>query len=150
MKKADAIRKIRSFNRFYTNLIGVVNQHILDSSYSLTEARLLYELHHFPGSTARGVKKLLRVDEGYLSHTIDKLTRKGLILKRRSTKDGREVLLTLSNKGEREFQVIDQLSAREIGTLTLHLSGDDLDLLVKMMAEIEAMLARADASDARA
>lgn len=142
MNSTSAIRKIRAFNRFYTNLIGVVDRHILDSPYSLTEVRILYELYHQPGKTARSIRDFLRVDEGYLSRTIDKLKKQGLIQKTQSRGDGREFHLSLTDKGKLEFSKLNVVQNKEVATLIEHLSQTELEKLVTMIADIEGLLTR--------
>ena len=70
---AEAVRRVRAFNRYYTNLIGVLDRRILRSPWSLTEVRILYEISHNEGTNARRLMRMLSVDEGYLSRTIERL-----------------------------------------------------------------------------
>tara|TARA_R110000822_G_scaffold18677_3_gene61546 strand:- start:1636 stop:1962 length:327 start_codon:yes stop_codon:yes gene_type:complete len=94
------IQTIREFNRFYTGIIGVTNNHILESSYSLTEVRVMYEIYSNPEITARLIKNIVNVDEGYLSRLIKKLVRQNIIEKEKSKTDNRISILKLSKKGE--------------------------------------------------
>ena len=102
-----------------------------------------------PGTTARAIRNFLRVDEGYLSRTVDRLVRKGLIIKKRSATDGREYLLSLSQEGRKEFQVLNRASEREIRVLIEKLSPAELSSLVEMIASIESMLDKERAPSAK-
>ncbi|HEY8915810.1 MAG TPA: MarR family transcriptional regulator, partial [Chitinophaga sp.] len=64
--KKELVNTLRDFNRFYTTVLGVVNNHILESDYSLTEARIIYEVNEQEGITARTIKEKLQIDEGYM------------------------------------------------------------------------------------
>ena len=140
MRNSKAIDEIRTFNRFYTNIIGVVDRHILHSPYSLTAARVLFEIFHDPNCTARKIKTILQVDEGYLSHTIDKLIKQNLITRKPSRSDGRVFILSLSKKGEKEFLKINQGAEASIESIIKHLSPDEVDEIVAIMRRIQELL----------
>ena len=120
------IEKIRAFNRYYTNVIGILESHILESPYSLTEARILFEIHVDPEITARGIMERLRIDEGYLSRTLNKLKRLGLVSRQQSSDDGRAYLLKLTEKGRREFDKLNRSSEQEIGKMIANLDQAQL------------------------
>ena len=69
------VRAVREFNRVYTNVIGLLHGNYLDSPYSLTEARVLFELAH-AGETGRGeseisvLRRTVDIDAGYLSRIL--------------------------------------------------------------------------------
>jgi hypothetical protein len=67
----EFIEKIRSFNRFFTNIIGLLNRHFLDGPFSLTEGRVLYEIYHTGDCSAKKIRANIVIDEGYLSRIID-------------------------------------------------------------------------------
>ncbi len=113
----DTLGKVRAFNRFYTNVIGVIDRHILESPYSLTEARILYEIASDPDATARKIRSMLLVDEGYLSHTIKRLVTLGLVEKEKDPSDRRSARLALSQEGHRIMEELNQASDRAIGSL---------------------------------
>lgn len=145
--RLDAVEEIRRFNRFYTNVIGVVDHHILKSPYSLTEVRILYEINNASGLTARSIRDILHVDEGYLSRTIDRLAKLGLINRRRSTEDGRSFLLSLSQKGRREFRLLNRRAEQAVASTIDALSADALTALVSMMRGIQSILAKGNRDD---
>ncbi len=94
------VKAIRHFNRFYTRQIGVLNQGLLDSPYSLTEARVIYELAQKETCTATELGSELNLDMGYLSRILASFQKKGLLQKEPSSQDGRQSLLRLSPSGQ--------------------------------------------------
>ncbi|MGH7076771.1 MAG: MarR family winged helix-turn-helix transcriptional regulator, partial [Acetobacteraceae bacterium] len=79
---------VRRFNRFYTRQIGVLEDGLLRSPFSLTEARILYELAHRPASTASAIARDLALDAGYLSRILARFDARGLISRAASADDG--------------------------------------------------------------
>ena len=75
----DLVTRIRSFNRFYTNIIGLLEQHFLDSPFSLTEGGVLYEICTTENCSAKRIRESIVINEGYLSRTLDSFVRRGLI-----------------------------------------------------------------------
>src|SRR5689334_15226059 len=92
---SDRVAAVRSFNRFYTRRIGVLEEGLLHSPYSLTEVRVLYELAHHDGLTARDLARDLSLDNGYLSRILQRFVRQGLVRRDQRTEDGRERPLAL-------------------------------------------------------
>src|SRR4030095_1938208 len=85
----ELIDKIRAFNRYYTNIIGLLDQHYLDSPFSLIEGRVLYEICNTEDCSAKKIRENILIDEGYLSRILDNFMKRGLIQKYRSQGDGR-------------------------------------------------------------
>jgi DNA-binding MarR family transcriptional regulator len=135
-----AVDRIRNFNRFYTNLIGVLDRTILESPFSLSEARVLYELNHVDACTARDIMRRLTMDEGYLSRILDRFIREGLIKKIRSDSDGRAFLLSVTTKGRSQFVKINTASAEGIQKIISHLSEKQLEDLLLMMDQVQKLL----------
>jgi DNA-binding MarR family transcriptional regulator len=144
---SNAVEAIRSFNRFYTNIIGALNRRVLDSPFSLTEARILLEISHHGGCNARTIKEVLNVDEGYLSRTIDRLVREGLVAKKRSRSDRRVLELSLSAKGEKTFAQLSRDSGAAIGGMLRHLSSEEISEVVAHMQRIQVLLSRTNNGD---
>ncbi|MFX1436798.1 MAG: MarR family winged helix-turn-helix transcriptional regulator, partial [Promethearchaeota archaeon] len=96
----DRIGKIRSFNRFYTNLLGLLDSTLLKSDYSLTEVRIMFELNRLSTTTASELVKILNLDPAYLSRILTSFEEKKLIQKKQSTKDLRKQLLSLTSNGK--------------------------------------------------
>ncbi len=131
---------IREFNRFYTNIIGLLDNHILDSSFSLAEARILFELAHNPTATASDLIISLKMDKGQLSRILDTFKKKGLIIRRRSKEDGRSSYLSLTAKGDLEFEKLNKASNEQIRSLVKNLAPDDQRNLLLHMNEIKKIL----------
>src|SRR6185369_1991724 len=97
------IQIVRSFNRFYTKQIGLLQSSYLKSSFSLAEVRVLYELAHTESATATSLGRELGLDAGYLSRMLLGFEKKGFITKTQSKTDGRQSYLTLAKKGLKAF-----------------------------------------------
>src|ERR1700735_4742891 len=93
--EADAIASVRRFIRFYTRQLGLLDEGLLRSDFSLTEARVLYELAHREALTATDLCRDLGLDAGYLSRILKAFDQRGLISRTSSPRDGRQALLTL-------------------------------------------------------
>ncbi len=143
MGDADLYRRIeavRRFNRFYTQQIGVLQERLLRSPFSLAEGRLIYELAHRGKTTATDLRAQLGLDPGYLSRLLQGLKNRGLIDRRVSREDGRQNLLSLNEKGKKAFATIHVRSRNEIGGMLNPLSPADQNRLVKAMDTIEELL----------
>ena len=138
------IGAVRRFNRFYTRQIGVLQEGLLGSPFSLTEVRVLYELAHRDRPTAADLGRELGLDAGYLSRILRGFERRGLIEKARSHADGRETLLSLTKKGQRTFAPLDARSSAEIGGLLGRLSPHKQARLVEAMRTVEGLLGGAE------
>src|ERR671917_2633609 len=93
------VRDVRRFNRFWTRRIGVLREGYLESPFSLTEVRVLYELAHCDETTAGEIGEGLGLDAGYLSRILGGFEKRGLIRKRRSQADGRRRLVRVTERG---------------------------------------------------
>ena len=131
---------VRGFNRFYTNAIGVLREGHLDSPFSLTEVRVLYELAHRESTTAAELAAELRLDAGYLSRMLQGFQRRGLIDRRPSESDGRRSLLSLTAKGRKTFAPLDAKAREEIRSLLAPLSAADRGRLLESMQTIQRLL----------
>lgn len=131
---------VRQFNRFYTKQIGVLNEAILGSSFSLAEARLLYELAHQEKPIASQLTKDLDLDPGYLSRLIGSFEKRGYVKKSPLKNDGRQSLLSLTAKGQKVFATLDARSTEEICALLSRLTVVEQDRLVGSMETIESAL----------
>ncbi|MGA8259726.1 MAG: MarR family transcriptional regulator [Arenicellales bacterium] len=150
MSTSTPVAAIRAFNRFYTNVIGVVDRHVLDSPFSLTEVRILWEIHHDDGCNPRKIREALRVDEGYLSRTISRLVGRDLVHKRRSSTDARKFALSLTDLGRKTFLELDRKAGAAIESLIDPLSDDEVDEVVVHMDRIRELLRREDSLEATA
>ena len=95
------IAAVRAFNRFYTRKLGVLDQHLMKSPYSLSEARVLYELAHREEPSAKEIGTELGLDAGYLSRILKAFEVRGYILRETSGSDGRQSLLSMTSRGRK-------------------------------------------------
>jgi DNA-binding MarR family transcriptional regulator/N-acetylglutamate synthase-like GNAT family acetyltransferase len=137
----ERISALRRFNRFYTRKLGVLEEHFLRSSFSLAEARVLYELAQGGRTTAKAVGQALGLDAGYLSRILDRFLRTRLISRAASPVDGRQSLLALSPTGKAAFAPLERRSREEVEVMLRPLSERDQRRLVRAAGTIEALLA---------
>ena len=138
------IQTVRRFNRFYTRQIGLLNEGLLDSPFSLTDVRVLYELAHREHPTATKLCEELGLDAGYLSRILRGFEKKGLIAKESSTADARQSLLNLTGKGRKVFEPLDDTSNEQISAMLGKLSPPKQRDLVHAMHAIEWVLSPPD------
>jgi DNA-binding MarR family transcriptional regulator len=136
----EYIEKIRGFNRFYTDLIGLLDQHFLDSPFSLTEGRVLYEINHIEDCSAKKIRASITIDEGYLSRIIDRFSSRGLIRKTASPEDGRLYIIAPTEKGQKEFSKLNENSNALISQRIAKLSRNERTELVGLMERIHELL----------
>ena len=136
-KPVDAIR---AFNRFYTNIIGLLDRHLLHSMFSLPEARVLYELSHREGLLAGDIVSTLKMDKSYLSRMLDQFSRKQLITRSRSATDARAVHIFLTVKGKKEAEALGRASNKQIADILADLPEKQTEQLVYHMQEIQKIL----------
>jgi DNA-binding MarR family transcriptional regulator/GNAT superfamily N-acetyltransferase len=139
-RSADRVAAVRSFNRFYTQQIGVLEEGLLRTPYPLPEARVLWEMGRRGETTATELRRELDLDPGYLSRLLRRLERRGVVAGSRSTDDGRQRLLALTPAGETAFAELDAASAVQIDELLGRLSETEQARLVEAMHTIEALL----------
>lgn len=115
-ERVDALRR---FNRFYTRRIGLLNEGLLDSRFSLTQSRVLYELAHRDDLTATQLSHELGLDPGYLSRMLRSFESRGLVRRTRADDDARRSLLALTRMGRAGFAPLNRRSHRDgVATLT--------------------------------
>lgn len=136
----DHVAVVRAFNRFYTRRLGVLDQHLGKSPFSLSEARVLYELAHRDEPTAKEIGNELGLDPGYLSRIVQSFDEKGLITRRPLPADRRQYQLSLTAKGRQAFAKLNLSSQSEVAAMLAQLSATDAARLTQAMATIEAVL----------
>jgi len=134
------IAAVRAFTRFYTRKLGVLDQLLLQSPFSLSEARVLYELAHHGDVSAKEIGLLLGLDPGYLSRIVQNFDEKGLIIRTPLPTDRRQQQLSLTAKGRQAFAKLDRSSANAVAAMLTPLDAGGRDRLVGAMAAIEHLL----------
>lgn len=141
LPEAEArVAAVRQFNRFYTRQIGVLQEGLLDSPFSLTEVRVLYELAHHHGVTATELCAALNLDAGYLSRILRKFEKRGWVDRQASASDRRQSLLALTNKGSAEFLPLEERSNQHVRRMLSEMSLQAQQQLIRSMEEIERVL----------
>lgn len=135
-ERTAVVDQIRAFNRFYTVLQGFLDRNYLDSGYSVTETRILFELKQSPQSSASRLIETLHLDKGYISRLIRSLEQKDLLERQVSAGDGRALLIRLTPEGERETDRLIEITNRKIGQLIQPLSAEDCNSLCAAMQTI--------------
>ncbi|MDN4988644.1 helix-turn-helix domain-containing GNAT family N-acetyltransferase [Bradyrhizobium arachidis] len=136
----DQISAVRAFNRFYTRKLGVLDQHLGKSPFSLSEARVIYELAHRDDVSAKEIGNELGLDPGYLSRIVQSFDEKGLITRRPLPADRRQYQLSLTAKGRQSFAKLNLSSQNEVAAMLAQLPAGDAARLTQAMATIETVL----------
>jgi DNA-binding MarR family transcriptional regulator/ribosomal protein S18 acetylase RimI-like enzyme len=134
------IAAVRAFNRFYTNKLGVLGQQLLKSPFSLSEARVLYEIANRDSPSAKEIGIGLGLDPGYLSRIVQKFDEDGLIIRKPLPTDRRQFQLGLTAKGRQAFAKLDRSSQDEVAEMLAILPDGDRQRLTQAMATIERLL----------
>lgn len=134
------IEAVRRFNRFYTRQIGILDEGLLQSPFTLTEARIIYELAHHAQTTAAELGAELKLDAGYLSRILRDFEKRDLLIKQPSPTDGRQLNLSLSPAGEAAFAILNSRSRQQIESLLAQHTPADQSRLVEAMQTIQSLL----------
>ena len=134
------IESVRAFNRFYTKRIGLLREGLLNSPFSLTQARVLFEIGRNPGTRSATLAAELGLDPGYLSRLLQNFERRQLIKRSQSSEDHRVFHLTFTAKGRSEFQRLDSLSREEIAGMLEPLDESRQRHLLDSMTAIRSLL----------
>lgn len=139
--ESDAsVAAIRRFNRFYTRKIGVLEQQLLQSPFSLTEARVLFELAQHADLTAKEIGAKLGLDPGYLSRIVHAFTEKNLVTRKPVPEDRRQFRLALTAKGRLAFGQLNRTSHDDVAGMLAALPAGGGPRLVEAMTTIERLL----------
>ena len=136
-----AAARIRRFNRFYTRRMGLLQEGLLQSRFSLAEVRVLYELAHTDEPTARGIAATLGMDEGHLSRLLRGLRQRGLVTARIAAHDRRQRPLALTSRGRKAFGALDTRATREVAEMLEPLSPSARQQLLASLGAVESLLA---------
>jgi DNA-binding MarR family transcriptional regulator/GNAT superfamily N-acetyltransferase len=136
----DPIAAVRAFNRFYTRKLGVLDQQLLKSPFSLSEARVLYELAHRENPAAKEIGIELGLDPGYLSRIVQKFDDDGLITRKPLASDKRQTRLGLTARGRQAFAKLERSTQDDIADMLGKLDAGECAVIVNAMAAIEHAL----------
>jgi DNA-binding MarR family transcriptional regulator/ribosomal protein S18 acetylase RimI-like enzyme len=135
-----AVDAVRQFSRFYTNVIGVLREGLLDTPYTLTESRVIYELAQRESTEVAGLRRTLDVDPGYMSRILAAFDADGLVTRSRSARDGRRQVIALTRKGRAAFATLNARSAQEIRQLLAPLPQQERARLVEALGVARRLL----------
>lgn len=135
-EKKAAIDQIREFNRFYTVLLGFLNRNYLDSGYSVTETRILFELKQNGQMSANQIIELLHLDKGYISRLIRNFEQKDMVTRQTNTDDRRALMIQLTPKGQAETDRLIAVTNQEIYRLIENFNPETCKDLCKSMKNI--------------
>ena len=138
----DAVAQVRAFTRFYTRQTELLNEGLLDSGYTLAEARVLFELAHRPEASAGDLVRDLGMDAGYLSRILKRFEAAGLLVRAASPDDSRRAHLQLTEAGHAAFVPLDEASRVQVGRMIEPLSAMERSRLVRAMQVVEQALTR--------
>jgi DNA-binding MarR family transcriptional regulator/N-acetylglutamate synthase-like GNAT family acetyltransferase len=136
----DRVEQVRSFNRFYTAVVGLLRDGLLRTSYSLTEARVIFELAQRAATEVVDLRRSLDLDAGYLSRILARFETDGVVAKQRSASDGRRHVIRLTAQGRKTFKMLDRRSSEEIRTMLSALADEEQRRLIGAMGAIQEIL----------
>ncbi|WP_258530758.1 MULTISPECIES: MarR family winged helix-turn-helix transcriptional regulator [Paenibacillus] len=134
------LTEMRRFNRFYTNILGVLDKHILGTGYSFAEARVIIEIGIQGESIANNLVDTLTIDRSYMSRIVSKLTREGLLMKVDSAADSRVSLIRLTAKGQELYGELNERSDQQIVKLMQGLDEEEIREVYASMMNIQDKL----------
>jgi DNA-binding MarR family transcriptional regulator/GNAT superfamily N-acetyltransferase len=137
----ERVAAVRRFSRFYTNVLGLLEEGLLETPYSLTETRVMFELAAAgqPMDTS-GLRRRLNIDPGYLSRVLAQLQKAGLIARQQSPTDGRRQLVGLTEPGREVFRDLDQRSSDQVSELLSRLPESRQRDLARAMSLVQNIL----------
>lgn len=132
----DRIAAVRAFNRSYTRFLGALNEHLLSTPFSLTEARVLFELGQRDETEVSVLRQVTGLDAGYLSRLLSRFEDNGFVRRGKSGADARRQVVRLTNKGQDAFRVLDTKSVGQIRDLLADLTEEEQVRLIEAMEMI--------------
>lgn len=136
----DHIDAVRAFNRYYTNVIGVLRGGVLETPHSLSEARVIFELAQGGATHVSDLRTRLDIDPGFLSRILRRLEGQDLVLKERSGSDARRQVVRLTSRGRAAFRTLDRRAGHQVATLLSEVPDEDRRRLVSAMRTIRRVL----------
>lgn len=138
--EAEQVAQVRRFSRFYTRRIGLLNEGLLDSPFTLSEVRVLYELAGHDGLRAADITRALDIDTGYLSRILKKFEARGLLSRTPCERDARQSILALTEDGRRAFEPLDRASQHQVMAMLARLSARERARLTDAMSTVQELL----------
>jgi len=137
----EAVERVRAFNRSWTEVLGLLEQHLLDTEHTLTEARVLFELGRSRGGVERlDLRDRLAIDQSFLGRVLGGLQRSGLVTVVRDETDGRRHRLSLTPTGRDAYRDLDKRSAKQIRTMLAPLSLDQRRSMLEALTVLPALV----------
>jgi len=143
---SDCVELVRRFNRLFTKKLGLLAKGFLQTSFSLAEARVLFELATIEAPTATVVGEELGLDTGYLSRILGNFESRGLLKRTPSASDRRQSILSLTKAGKRAFTELDARSREQIGAMLDSFGRTEQERVVEAMRTIQALLGHRERS----
>jgi DNA-binding MarR family transcriptional regulator/GNAT superfamily N-acetyltransferase len=144
----DDVAAVRTFSRFYTRVLGVLDEGLLETPYSLTEARVLYELAQRDATEVVSLRRAVGIDAGYMSRLLSRFEADGLVERQRSADDARRQVIRLTRQGRTAFGQLDRRSDDQVDKLLAPLDAASRHRLVDAMRTIEKLLGDGEGGDA--
>jgi DNA-binding MarR family transcriptional regulator/GNAT superfamily N-acetyltransferase len=138
--QTEQVAALRAFNRFYTRRIGVLDERLYGTPFTLPQTRVLWELAHHEGVTATELARLLDLDTGYLSRLLTALKARKLVRAQRSPADARQAMLSLTAAGRRAFEPMNAHSQAQTAALLSPLDEPSRRRLLQATGTIESLL----------
>lgn len=140
MERADRVQQVRAFNRFYTRAIGVLGDEYLHTRWTVTEARIIFELGTSDDTTVADLRRRLDLDRGYLSRIMASFEASGIAARTPDPHDARRQRVRLTSAGRRELTLLDRKSARDIGAILATHSEEEQSALLSAMGTVRRIL----------
>lgn len=144
----DPVAAVRAFTRFYTAHLSVLREGLLDTPYSMAEARIIFELRQRGSADGADLRRALDLDAGYLSRILARFEADGLVSRRTSAADARRQTVTLTEAGEQAFALLDQRSNDQVRALLEPLTGEQVRRLTAAMDTVRDLLGPSPRRDA--
>jgi DNA-binding MarR family transcriptional regulator/N-acetylglutamate synthase-like GNAT family acetyltransferase len=132
--------EFRKFNRFYTDILGFLNEHIYDSPFSLTETRILFEIYNTNNCMAKNIQEKLDLDGGYVSRIIKKFEKEKMVYKQKCKEDGRNHFLYVTEHGELIYKELEKKANQQVEYILENLDYTQQQKLVASMNTIQEIL----------
>lgn len=145
--KQEYIDYIRTFNRFYTKVLGVLNKSYLDSEFGLPEIRVIQDVYLHPNRKAKDISRELNMDKGLLSRILKKLEMKEYIFRGKTVKDNRMEFISLTKTGEEVYHTLDVAASQSVKEIFAGLDESQLQEIVKSMKTILSIMTNTKRDD---